>query len=266
MEVVLDKYIYSPPFGLNLKVLEHIKIYSPIAHYLPAEAHYHEPPPVPSRGCGKICLHNPCIQRTWAQRMTQAFPQYFPDRDAGQHPKILWIGCSDSRIQESDATTSLPGNVFVHRNIANQFHLDDDNALSVLSYGVGELGAQHVVIVGHRNCGGAHAALDAAREPKRAPHHHTTDNLGPKDPNDALTTWLTPLIDRVKQLALPENADAALDIVVEENVKLQVNNLTKLESFFKKSAKGPVWVHGWVFDFSTGFLRDLKITQVLGAK
>ncbi|KIJ20613.1 carbonate dehydratase [Paxillus involutus ATCC 200175] len=215
----------------------------------------------------------------WAQRMTQVFPQYFPDPSAGQHPKILWVGCSDSRIQESDATASLPGNVFVHRNIANQFHLDDDNALSVLAYGVGELGAQHVVVVGHRNCGGAHAALDAARaaqpatghatdrhggRPQRAPHH--PDNQGPKDPNDALTAWLTPLIDHVKQLALPENADAALDIVVEENVKLQVNNLTKLESYVKKSAKGPVWVHGWVFDFSTGFLRDLKVTKVLGAK
>ncbi|KIK92745.1 hypothetical protein PAXRUDRAFT_829673 [Paxillus rubicundulus Ve08.2h10] len=218
--------------------------------------------------------------KSWVQRMTQVFPQYFPTQEAAQQPKILWVGCSDSRIQESDATASLPGNVFVHRNIANQFHLDDDNALSVLAYGVGELGAQHVVIVGHRNCGGAHAALDAAREPepdaghvtdkhggkpKHNLHHHTTDKQAPRDPNDALTTWLAPLIDRVKQLSLPPDADAALDIVVEENVKLQVNNLTKLESFVKKSAKGPVWVHGWVFNFSTGFLKDLQITQVLGA-
>jgi carbonic anhydrase len=86
----------------------------------------------------------------------------------------------------------------------------------------------------------------------------------PGDPMEALTRWLAPLVGHIRQLALPKEEEVALDIVIEENVKVQVNNLTKLDSFIKKSAKArPVWIHGWVYDFSTGFIKDLEITQVL---
>ncbi|KAF9219760.1 carbonic anhydrase [Gyrodon lividus] len=194
----------------------------------------------------------------WAQRMTQRFPQYFPDPKDPQAPKILWVGCSDSRVQESDATTSLPGNIFLHRNIANQFHLNDDNALSVLAYALKELAVQHIAIVGHRHCGGAITAMKEAALPVLPGQSN--------DPNDALTRWLTPLVDHVRKLALPEDQETALDVVIEENVKVQVNNLTQLDSFVRKSAKAkPVWVHGWVYDFSTGSIKDLEITKVLGA-
>ncbi|KAF9244092.1 carbonic anhydrase [Melanogaster broomeanus] len=222
----------------------------------------------------------------WAQRMTQRFQQYFPDPKSAQAPKILWIGCSDSRVQGSDATTSLPGNVFVHRNIANQFHLHDDNALSVLAYALQALAVQHVVVVGHTHCGGAITAMKEAalpQEPAQPKRHHTLiDSLyhvldmshshvndihdeDSKHPTDALTRWLTPLVDRVRTLALPKMEEAALNIVIEENVKMQVENLAKLESFVKKSAKAkPVWVHGWVYDFSSGFIKDLEVTTELG--
>jgi len=227
--------------------------------------------------------------KNWAERLNQTFPQYFPDPKDKQAPKILWIGCSDSRVQESDATTALPGTVFVHRNIANQFHLNDDNVLSVFAYGVKVLGAQHIVVVGHEHCGGAITAMKEAHRPPyddQLEHHHTHhDSLyhiveslhknkhndvhdkDSKDPNDAITRWLTPLVNRVKTLGLPFEEEAALRIVIEENVKMQVENLGQLDEWVRThvdSEKRPVWVHGLVYDFSTGFIRDLKITKELG--
>jgi len=232
----------------------------------------------------------------WAARLNQTFPPYFPDPKEKQAPKILWLGCSDSRVQESDATMALPGNIFVHRNIANQFHLHDDNALSVLAYAVRALGVQHVVIVGHEHCGGVITAMHGASHPledgAHAKRHHTLQdslyhaieevfNLHLHDetkesdeaastresPNDALTRWITPLSDRLRGIDLPEDRERALQIAVEENVKMQVENLAGLEAFVKKWAKRrPVWVHGWVYDFATGFLRDLHITKVLGGE
>ncbi|KAH0836415.1 carbonic anhydrase [Lanmaoa asiatica] len=185
----------------------------------------------------------------WAERLNQTFPQYFPDPRSKQEPKILWLGCSDSRVQESDATTALPGNIFVHRNIANQFHLHDDNALSVIAYALKALAVQHIVVVGHEHCGGAITAMkEAARpeDPDKIKRHHTLqDSLyhvvellkghhsndihdeESKDPSDAITRWLTPLVNRVRELVLPHDIESALRIVVEENVKLQVENLTQ---------------------------------------
>ena len=148
-----------------------------------------------------------------------------------------------------------------------------------------------VVVVGHEHCGGAITAMKEARRPQDSDqikrHHTLQDSLyhivelvheghhlnevhdeESKSPNDAITRWLTPLVDRVRELVLPADDEQALRIVVEENVKLQVENLTQpqLEVFVKKSAKKPVWVHGWVYDFSTGFIRDLQVTKVLGAE
>lgn len=146
-----------------------------------------------------------------------------------------------------------------------------------------------VVVVGHEHCGGAVTAMkEAHKDPDQIKRHHTLqDSLyhvaelfheglhlneihdeDSKNPNDAITRWLTPLVDRVRELVLPEDEEGALKIVIEENVRLQVENLTRpqLEAYVRKSAKKkPVWVHGWVYDLSTGFIRDLQITKVLGA-
>lgn len=91
-----------------------------------------------------------------------------------------------------------------------------------------------------------------------------------KDPNNAITRWLMPLVERVRRICprLPKDEQEALRIVVEENVRMQVENLTgpEIEAFVRKSAKRrPVWVHGWVYDFSTGIIRDLHITKLIGA-
>ncbi|KAF8449383.1 carbonic anhydrase [Boletus edulis BED1] len=225
--------------------------------------------------------------KNWAQRLNQTFPQYFPDPKDKQAPKVLWIGCSDSRVQESDATTALPGNVFVHRNIANQFHLHDDSALSVFAYAVKVLGTRHVVVVGHEHCGGAITALKEARRPPSAEqrHHTLCDSLyhlvetfhineihdkDSNDPNDAITRWLTPLVDRIRKLELPAEEGTAVRIVIEENVKLQIKNIVQLEDWVRRNVREPdgrpatVWVHGWVYDFATGFIRDLDVTRELG--
>jgi carbonic anhydrase len=223
----------------------------------------------------------------WAKRLNQTFPHYFPDPLDKQAPKLLWIGCSDSRIQESDTTTALPGTVFVHRNIANQFYLKDDSALSVFAYAIKVLGVQHIAVVGHEHCGGAITAMKEAHRPPyedQLEHHHTVcDSLhhfvksnrlndvhdrNSKDPNDAITRWLTPLVHRVRQIksSLPSDEEKALQIVIEENVKMQVDNVAKLDEWVcGQVEKRPVYVHGWVHDFSTGFIRDLKITKELGA-
>ena len=149
-----------------------------------------------------------------------------------------------------------------------------------------------VVVVGHEHCGGAITAINEARrapDPNQIKRHHTLqDSLhsivelfhgghnlnevhdeSSKDPNDAITRWLTPLVDRIRELIkcgkLPDDKEKALTLVVEENVKLQVDNLTspQVRAFVKKSAKKkPVWVHGWVYDFSTGIIRHLE-TKVI---
>ncbi|KAI9568007.1 carbonic anhydrase [Boletus coccyginus] len=243
----------------------------------------------------------------WAQNMHQIFPQYFPDPKVKQAPKILWIGCSDSRVQESDAMTALPGTAFVHRNIANQFHFhtesnkfSDANALSVVEYAVGVLGVQHVVIVGHDHCGGVISAIDTALSSTggtshdNAPCGNPADETSPNDyifrdslyqplksvhgdqlndtsdgpPYPRLVAWLEPLVRLVKELKrdgkLPANPEERLNFVIGESVKLQINNFAKLDDFVRRRAKRPVWVHGWVYDFTNGVIRDLQVTRVLG--
>jgi len=231
----------------------------------------------------------------WAQRLNQTFPQYFPNIKERQAPKILWLGCSDSRVHDSDAIAAFPGTALVHRNVANQFHLNDDSALSDLAYAVKELGIQHIVVVGHEHCGGVVSAMKEARRPpsvsgsqtkrrhiiqdsiyhvveeifhvhihKDEPHDSEEVSVR-ESPNNAVTRWMTPLIDRLRGVVLPEDEEGALRIATEENVRMQVETLGGMEEFVKTWAKKkPVWVHGWVYDTSTGFLRDLEITRVLG--
>ncbi|KAH7885804.1 carbonic anhydrase [Phlebopus sp. FC_14] len=230
----------------------------------------------------QIPAHILAANKRWACRMNQTCPEYFPDPEAKQRPKILWLGCSDSRVLESDATVAKPGDVFVHRNIANQFQLNDDNALSVVAYALRALSVQHIIVVGHTNCGGVLTAMERARSPRGALGNHlkivdslyyeTNDPIGNSDeangegavdPDSALQRWLTPLVDRLRGLPPP----LELEHATEENVKLQVENLASLRGFVQTSAaKKPVWIHGWVYDFATGFIKNLHITRQLGAE
>ncbi|KAI0758798.1 carbonic anhydrase [Fomes fomentarius] len=185
----------------------------------------------------------------WAEDVEKAEPGFHTELAKAQSPKVLWIGCADSRVPESVLTASRPGDIFVHRNIANQFHLDDDSALSVLDYAVEHVGVSHVILVGHTNCGGAAGAAKAAKAPSAAP------------PASPLERWLAPLVEIAKA------TDGDLLNIVEANVKAQVDNLVKSDVIQHAWAKGQdVQVHGWVYELETGKLRDLGITQGKGAQ
>jgi len=180
----------------------------------------------------------------WATDVEKTEPGFFEQCAKGQSPKILWIGCADSRVPESVLTVSKPGDIFVHRNIANQFHLTDDNVLSVLTYAVNELGVSHVIVVGHTHCGGAAACYAAANAPPPA---------GP--PSTPLDRWLAPLIALAKETKLDPAG------LVETNVRVQVKNVAKAEILRAAWASGKdVWVHGWVYEIEHGRLRDLGIS------
>ncbi|KAI1791404.1 carbonic anhydrase 1 [Ganoderma leucocontextum] len=180
----------------------------------------------------------------WAEAMNVATrEQFFPNSAEGQHPKVsrLWIGCADSRVPESVITNSYPGDLFVHRNIANQFHLDDDSAVSVLTYAVEHVKVEHVVLVGHTNCGGAAACSKAAE-------------AAPSPPGSALERWLVPLTE------LARNTEGNLTALVEANARVQVENILKCDVIEREWKQRDVHIHGWVYELETGKLRDLGIS------
>lgn len=166
-----------------------------------------------------------------------ADPDYFRKLSEGQHPAFLWIGCSDSRVSPNRITGTEPGDLFVHRNIANLVVQTDMNLLSVLQYAVEVLEVEHVIVCGHYGCGGVKAAMGDSR-------HGLIDN------------WLRVLKDTQqyfwKELA-PLDEAARFDRMVELNVVEQVYNLGKtsiVHDAWKRRARP--WIHGWVFDLKTG--------------
>ncbi|KAF8263460.1 carbonic anhydrase [Lactarius quietus] len=187
----------------------------------------------------------------WAEAVKKAEPDFF-DKSANnpQKPKILWLGCSDSRVPESVVTASPPGYIFVHRNIANQIHPKDENALAVITYAVGHIHSiEDVVVVGHTHCGGAHAAIKL---------------ISPNPPNlePVLQIWLNPLVDLAKNLAPGTPPPDLLMKLIEESVRVQVNNVARSEPLRKAWAEGrKVRVHGLVYHLETGLLRDLGVTK-----
>ena len=165
---------------------------------------------------------------------------YFDKLADGQHPEFLWIGCSDSRVSPNLITGTQPGDMFVHRNIANLVVQTDMNLLSVLQYAVDVLKVNHVIVCGHYGCGGVKAAMGEEA-------HGLIDN------------WLRTLKDTQQyfwnQLG-PLDEAARFDRMVELNVIEQVYNLGKtsiVQQAWKNTAKP--YIHGWVFDLHTGYIR-----------
>jgi len=179
----------------------------------------------------------------WVADVTEKDPDFFKRTAGKQEPKVLWIGCSDSRVPASVVTMSIPGDIFVHRNIANQFLLEDDNALSVLAYAVEHLGVSRIIVVGHTGCGGVHAAYEAAHKP-----------FPPLPPHTPIDRWLAPLTALAKATGVSEAELVAV------NIRAQVKNVTNSETIQEAWAKGQnVSVYGWVYDLETGLLRDLGV-------
>ncbi|QIZ76121.1 carbonate dehydratase [Ferrimonas lipolytica] len=182
--------------------------------------------------------------RDWAKRVTTEKPEFFTNLAQQQSPEYLWIGCSDSRVPANQIIDLEPGEVFVHRNIANVVNHHDLNVLSVLQYAVEVLKVKHILIVGHYGCGGVKATLDGQR-------------LGLAD------NWLR----SVKEVY--ESHSGALDLLPEEqrfrrlcelNVIAQVMNTCQTTVIESAWARGQeVKIHGLVYDLADGLLRDLSV-------
>jgi len=180
----------------------------------------------------------------WVATKLSGDPDYFKNLAKGQEPDILYIGCSDSRVTAEDMMGLNPGDVFVHRNIANMVINTDLSAAAVINYAVVHLGVKHIVICGHYGCGGVKAAMGAA-------------DLG------ILNPYLREIRDvyRLHRDVLNgiEDVDARYKRLVELNVQEQCINIAKTSEVQKAYRSGKVAVHGWVVDLTTGKLIDLKI-------
>ncbi|MCA8829367.1 carbonic anhydrase [Hymenobacter pini] len=186
--------------------------------------------------------------RQWVSAKTGSNAEFFRQLASDQKPEYLYIGCSDSRVTAEDLMGVAPGEVFVHRNIANLVNNIDLNATSVIEYAVAHLGVKHIVVCGHYGCGGVKAAMQSK-------------DLGLMNP------WLRNIRDvyRLHQTELDtiEDVDARYDRLVELNVQEQCVNVIKMAVVQQKYLQnGYPTVHGWVFDLKTGLLKDLKLDFV----
>ncbi|KZT54727.1 carbonic anhydrase [Calocera cornea HHB12733] len=183
----------------------------------------------------------------WAADVKALEPDFFQNSAKGQTPKVLWIGCSDSRVPETVKLAAKPGEIFVTRNIANQFHPNDDSALSVLTYAIENLGVEHVIICGHTSCGGVAASYELS---------NTTPAPAATAP---LIRWLTPLIKLAQSHGFSAQPEAdALPQLLEASVKQQVRHVVHTDIVQNAWKRGKhVWVHGWVYEVGTGLVRDM---------
>lgn len=183
--------------------------------------------------------------RRWVAEKKATDKEFFQKLSEGQNPDFLYIGCSDSRVTAEDLMGVEPGEVFVHRNVANVISNTDLNAMSVIEYAVGHLKVKHVVVCGHYYCGGVKAAMEA-------------QDLG------LLNPWLRNIRDvyrlHKQELNAIENEEARYNRLAELNVQEQCINVTKTAVVQKAYLNsGYPQVHGWVFNVHNGELIDLKL-------
>lgn len=183
--------------------------------------------------------------RAWARDRTREDPSFFQRLSDGQSPSFAWIGCADSRVPANEIVGLAPGELFVHRNVANVLAPDDDNALSVLEYAVDNLGVDHVIVCGHYGCGGVLAALGPPVEGHL--ERWLTHVRGVRDAHEPELASLTPE-KRWRRLC-------------ELNVRAQVDNVTKSRVVQEAwSAGSSLHVHGWIYSLEDGLLHDLELT------
>jgi carbonic anhydrase len=187
----------------------------------------------------KLLLEN----KAWAAEKVQNDPEYFTKLSGIQTPEFLWIGCSDSRVPANEITGTAPGEIFVHRNIANMVVHTDVNLLSVLEYAVKFLKVKHVIVCGHYGCGGVKASM--------AQH-----NLG------IINKWIMHIKDvqriHAEELQAIGDEDARTNRLVELNVIEQVTNLAKTSIIQKawKDRQAP-HLHGWVYGLENGLIKPI---------
>ncbi|KQB44409.1 carbonate dehydratase [Flavobacterium sp. L1I52] len=185
--------------------------------------------------------------KEWVEKALEKDPNYFADLAKGQTPPLLWIGCSDSRVPANEIIGAKPGEVFVHRNIANMVVHSDMNMLSVLDYAVNVLKVKHVIVCGHYGCGGIKAAMG-------------NQSIG------IIDNWIRHIKDvyRLHSVYLDSifNETDRFNTFVEINVKEQVFDLAKtsiVQNAWKKEQD--LTLHGWVYGLNSGFVTDLDVNM-----
>ncbi len=183
--------------------------------------------------------------RQFVKRVSEQDPEFFERLAAAQSPKVLWIGCSDSRVPANQITSTVPGEIFTHRNVANMVVHTDMNCLSVMEYAVNVLKVEHVIVCGHYGCGGVLAAMGQD-------HYGVIDN------------WLRNIKDVYRlhkdELDAIEDEGQRGRRFVELNVIEQVFNVCKTSTIQKAwQDENRPWVHGWVYDLSNGIIKDLDV-------
>jgi carbonic anhydrase len=185
--------------------------------------------------------------RRWATDTVASDPEFFSRLEAIQAPRYFWIGCSDSRVPANQITGLAPGEVFVHRNVANVVVHTDLNCLSVLQYAIDVLGVHHVMVVGHYGCGGIKAAM-------------VGKSLG------LIDNWLRHIQD------VAERHSTTLDALPDEDARwrclCELNVIEQVRNVARTTLVGDAWrrnqtvaLHGWVYDLADGGLRDLAVTM-----
>ena len=183
--------------------------------------------------------------KKWVENKLAISPEYFKNLADGQNPPLLWIGCSDSRVPANEIIGAEPGEVFVHRNIANMVVHSDMNMLSVLDYAVNALKVKHVIVCGHYGCGGVKAAMG-------------NTSIG------IIDNWIRHIKDVYRfhqdELDAIENEKERFNKFVEINVKEQVMNLAKtsiVQNAWKNGQE--LSLHGWVYGLNDGYVTDLGV-------
>lgn len=184
--------------------------------------------------------------RAWSEAIKQEDPEFFSKLAGQQAPEYLWIGCADSRVPANEIVGLLPGELFVHRNVANVVLHTDLNCLSVMQFAVDVLKVKHIIVTGHYNCGGVRAAMK-------------NKQLGLSD------GWLRSIRDLYYEqrntLRLIDSEEAQLDLMCELNVKRQVANVSHTSIVQNAWHRGqPLGVHGFIYGLKDGHLKDLEVS------
>ena len=183
--------------------------------------------------------------KNWADNIKKSDPDFFTKLSKQQSPEYLWIGCSDSRVPANEIVDMLPGEIFVHRNVANLVIHTDLNCLSVIQYAVEVLKVKHIIVCGHYGCSGINAAMENKE-------HGLIDN------------WLQNIKDLYRnqqnEIDALQNDRAKINLLCERNVIEQVKNVchtTIVQSAWKSGQE--LAVHGWIYDIEDGILNDLDV-------
>lgn len=182
--------------------------------------------------------------RAWAHQRLESDPAYFKRLSSLQAPEYLWIGCADSRVPANVITGLEPGEVFVHRNVANLVNASDMNCMAVLQYAIEHLNVRRIIVCGHYGCGGVRAALDAPA-------------------NGLVDYWLEPLRYLARrhgnELSELQETRARENRLCELNVCEQARNVSNCPIIQRAWARGEaITVHGWIYGLEDGLLHDLK--------